>query len=135
MPCSPCPPGRFDRDRDPTTPCQLPTFKVVGFVRKPPEHTPKGAELILDQNPARRYTVGVPYIFAPVRVTSTGGIGHDGSPDNTNITFTLSERPKETFSNFLIDTTSGMMQGTPSRPGVFNITLFAVDGYVQPQIT
>ena len=140
--CSPCPDGRFDLDKDPTTPCAPPRFKVLAFTRSfPPGSQPGGAEPVVDRFPEQTYTVGVPYVFAPVQVVSTGGIGRDGNTDNDNITFTVTEShlgesrlggargSAERQSHFLIDPTSGMLLGTPANAGVYNVTLFALDGF------
>ena len=94
-----------------------------------------------DKLPDQTYTVGVPYKFAPVRATYLDGLGKGGEADNEGITFTLEEchDPRtalagKTCSNdtegvFLIDPKTGVMQGTPLRAGVFNLTLYAVDGF------
>ena len=134
--CTPCKKGYFDLDNDPTTPCVVPPkpFTVIGFTRAAvATRRTSGAQLITDQYPRQTYTVGVPYEFAPVHVHCSGGAGSQHDLGSRALTFTKAETNVEgptlansttTTSAFLIDPDSGMMQGTPSGAGVFNITLY-----------
>ena len=188
--CRPCAKGYFDLDTDPTTPCTQPPepFTVVNFTRVAPtaRRTGGGAQLITDQQPRLTYTVGVPYEFAPVAVSCTGGAGGEDCLHGHAITFTKTETrvvapgsaevttqlaagaasdavgpigaastsaglgtgvgpaastgdsggvrsvdssgggdsSEPGASAFLIDPVSGVMLGTPTSAGSFNITLY-----------
>ena len=94
-------------------------FEVIKYARRPSQERDFAPGDYTDPMNTTTYAVGDTYRFKSVVVEQSSGT----SDDPADLQFTIDGAPQ----GFLIDATDGYVQGTPTKPGIYNMTLFAVD--------